>query len=82
MVIPVSAISHGDILNNQVGKPVWRQMIEDAKNINWRENRSDAILMREPIGTVLSIMTFNGPIVLMGMKIVHRYCWLHGYSET
>ena len=26
--------------------------------------------MREPIGTVLSIMTFNGPIVLMGMKIV------------
>ena len=65
-----ATISHGDILNNQVGKPVWRQMIEDAKNINWRENRSDAILMREPIGTVLSIMTFNGPIVLMGMKIV------------
>ena len=27
-------------------------------------------LIREAIGTVLGILTFNGPVVLMGMKII------------
>ena len=63
-------ISHAEIINDQVGVAVWRQMLKSAKNINWEEQREDALLFREPIGTVLSIMTFNGPIVLMGMKII------------
>jgi acyl-CoA reductase-like NAD-dependent aldehyde dehydrogenase len=45
-------------------------MLKSAKKIKWEEQREDALLLREPIGTVLSIMTFNGPIVLMGMKII------------
>ena len=63
-------ISHAEIINDQVGVAVWRQMLKSAKNISWEEQREDALLFREPIGTVLSIMTFNGPIVLMGMKII------------
>ena len=63
-------LSHARIINDQVGVAVWRQMLKSAKNIKWEEQREDALLLREPIGTVLSIMTFNGPIVLMGMKII------------
>ena len=63
-------LSHARIINDQVGVAVWRQMLKSAKKIQWEEQREDALLLREPIGTVLSIMTFNGPIVLMGMKII------------
>ena len=63
-------LSHARIINDQVGVAVWRQMLKSAKKIKWEEQREDALLLREPIGTVLSIMTFNGPIVLMGMKII------------
>ena len=62
--------SHAQIINDMVGVAVWRHMLESAASIKWEEQREDAILFREPIGTVLSIMTFNGPIVLMGMKII------------
>ena len=65
-----ATIAHGEIINDYVGKLVWRQMLVDAKAIPWEEQRADATLYREPIGTVLSIMTFNGPIVLVGMKII------------
>ena len=65
-----ATVSHAEIINDFVGVAVWRQMLKSAADIQWEEQRDDAILFREPIGTVLSIMTFNGPIVLMGMKII------------
>jgi len=65
-----ATISHGEMLNGEVGKAVWRQMLVDSTTINWSERREDALLLREPVGTVLSIMTFNGPIVLMAMKVI------------
>ena len=63
-------LSHAEIINDQVGVAVWRQMLKTAPGLSWEEQRDDALLLREPIGTVLSIMTFNGPIVLIGMKII------------
>ena len=63
-------LSHAEIINDQVGVAVWRQMLQTAPGLSWEEQRDDALLLREPIGTVLSIMTFNGPIVLIGMKII------------
>ena len=65
-----ATIKHAELLNNEVGGAVWRQMILDAKSIQWEEERGDALLLREPIGSVLAIMTFNGPVVLMAMKVV------------
>ena len=65
-----ATISHGEIINDFVGVAVWRQMLKSAADIQWEEQRDDAVMFREPIGTVLSIMTFNGPVVLMGMKII------------
>ena len=63
-------IAHGEIINDMVGTMVWRQMLEFARQIDWEEDRDGAKVLREPIGTALSIMTFNGPIVLMGMKVI------------
>ncbi len=63
-------LGHAEIINDMVGVAVWRQMLKAAHGIAWEEQREDAVLFREPIGTVLSIMTFNGPIVLMGMKVI------------
>lgn len=63
-------IAHGEIINDMVGVMVWRQMLDFARDIEWEEDRDGAKVMREPVGPVLTIMTFNGPIVLMGMKVI------------
>ena len=63
-------LSHAEIINNNVGVTIWRRMLNTAVELDWSEHRDDVLLLREPIGTVLSIMTFNGPIVLMAMKII------------
>ena len=62
--------SHGELINDLVGASIWRKMLSTASDIPWEEQRDDALLLREPIGTVLSIMTFNGPIILMAMKVI------------
>jgi len=63
-------LAHSEIINSVVGQSVWRQMLDFAAGIDWEENRDGATVIREPIGTVLSIMTFNGPVILMGMKVI------------
>lgn len=65
-----ATISHGELINDLVGASIWRKMLSMAPDIPWEEQRDDALLLREPIGTVLSIMTFNGPIILMAMKVI------------
>lgn len=63
-------LAHGEMINNGAGASVWRQALEIAPTLAWQEQRDDIQIWREPIGTVLGILTFNGPIVLMGMKII------------
>ena len=65
-----ATIAHGEMINSGAGVAVWRGALEAAPNLPWQEARDGALILREPIGTVLGILTFNGPIVLMGMKII------------
>ena len=65
-----ATITHGELINDLVGASIWRKMLAMAPDLPWEEQRDDALLLREPIGTVLSIMTFNGPIILMAMKVI------------
>ena len=63
-------LSHAQLINDNVATAIWRKMLNMAPDLPWEEQREDALLLREPVGTVLAIMTFNGPIVLMAMKII------------
>lgn len=65
-----ATIAHGEMINSGAGVSVWRSALDNALKIAYEEDRGDVIIAREPIGTVLGIMTYNGPIVLMGMKII------------
>ena len=62
--------AHGEMINNGAGVAVWRQAVAIAPTLPWQEVRDGTHIWREPVGTVLGILTFNGPIVLMGMKII------------
>lgn len=63
-------IAHGEMINSGAGVAIWRGALAAAADLPWEEDRGDALIRREPIGSVLGILTFNGPIVLMGMKII------------
>jgi len=65
-----ATIPHGEMINDGAGVSIWRGALEHAARIPWTEERGDVQLVREPIGTVLGILTYNGPIVLMGMKVI------------
>jgi acyl-CoA reductase-like NAD-dependent aldehyde dehydrogenase len=66
--------AHGEMINSGAGKMVWRYVLDIAPGLPWEEPREtvmgEVLLRREPIGTVLGILTYNGPVVLMGMKII------------
>lgn len=66
-------IAHGEMINSGAGKMVWRHALDIAPSLPWEERRTtptgEVIIQRQPIGTVLGILTYNGPVVLMGMKI-------------
>ncbi|GAA1164896.1 aldehyde dehydrogenase [Ornithinimicrobium humiphilum] len=65
---------HGDMINSGAGRMVWRYAIQQAENVVWEEKRTsimgETLVVREPMGVVLGILTYNGPVVLMGMKII------------
>lgn len=63
-------LAHGAMINGGAGVSIWRQALEIAPTLPWESDRDGTLVWREPIGTVLGVMTFNGPIVLMGMKII------------
>jgi len=67
-------MAHGEMINSGAGPMSWRGAINKAQQIQFEELRQsdqgEVLLLREPIGTVLAILTYNGPIVLMGMKVI------------
>ncbi|MEZ5596904.1 MAG: aldehyde dehydrogenase family protein [Pseudomonadales bacterium] len=65
-----ATIAHGEMINDGAGVAVWRGALDHARDLAWEEDRGDVRLLRQPIGTVLGILTYNGPIVLMGMKVI------------
>jgi acyl-CoA reductase-like NAD-dependent aldehyde dehydrogenase len=67
-------MAHSRMINSGAGKMVWRNALEAARKIAFEERRvgamGDTIITHEPIGTVLAVLTYNGPVVLMGMKVI------------
>ena len=63
-------IAHGEMINSGAGKMVWREALETALGLPWEEDRTGTLIRREPIGVVLAVLTYNGPVVLMGMKVI------------
>lgn len=67
-------LAHGEMINSGAGKMIWRNAIEKARGLKFEERREgpmgSTIIRREPLGVVLSILTYNGPVVLMGMKVI------------
>lgn len=67
-------MAHGEMINTGAGRMIWRNAIEKARTISFEELREGpmgtALIRREPLGVVLSILTYNGPVVLMGMKVI------------
>ncbi|WP_040482047.1 aldehyde dehydrogenase family protein, partial [Luminiphilus syltensis] len=65
-------VAHGEMINSGAGKMIWRNAIELAKSLPEEEYRSGGgvIIRREPVGTTLGVLTYNGPVVLMGMKVI------------
>jgi aldehyde dehydrogenase (NAD+) len=63
-------IAHGEMINDGAGVMVWRQTLDIALTLDFEEQREDAVILRDPVGVVLAILTYNGPVVLMGMKVI------------
>ena len=67
-------LAHSEMINSGAGRMIWRNAISIAPQLSFEERRSgragDVMILREPIGTVLAILTYNGPVVLMGMKVI------------
>jgi acyl-CoA reductase-like NAD-dependent aldehyde dehydrogenase len=67
-------LTHSAMINTGAATLIWRQALSFARTLPWEENRSEGgsevLLQRCPVGTVLGIITYNGPVPLMGMKII------------
>ncbi|MGK5114611.1 aldehyde dehydrogenase family protein [Geodermatophilus sp. CPCC 205506] len=63
-------LSFGQVLNSGAAVMAWNASLKAAEGMAWEEDRGDAIVRREPTGTVLAILTYNGTVSLVGMKVV------------
>jgi acyl-CoA reductase-like NAD-dependent aldehyde dehydrogenase len=74
MIEAGAPLAHSEMINSGAGKMIWRNAIDVAPKLIFEERRSgragDVLILHEPIGTVLAILTYNGPVVLMGMKVI------------
>ncbi len=66
--------AHSEMINSGAATAVWRHAIDRAPKLVFEEHRTssmgETLILREPIGTVLAILTYNGPVVIMGMKVI------------
>jgi acyl-CoA reductase-like NAD-dependent aldehyde dehydrogenase len=67
-------MTHSAMINTGASVLIWREALRNAALIPWEEQRneggSEVLLQRQPVGTVLGIITYNGPVPLQGMKII------------
>jgi aldehyde dehydrogenase (NAD+) len=67
-------LAHSEMINSGAGTMIWRNAIELAPQLKFEERRNgrsgEVMIIRDPVGVVLAILTYNGPIVLMGMKVI------------
>lgn len=67
-------LAHGQMINSGAGTMAWRRALEAAGSLTFEERRSgpmgEVLIGHVPRGPVLAILTYNGPVVLMGMKVI------------
>lgn len=67
-------VSHGEMINTGAASAIWRAALANAPKVPWREERtsagSEVVITHDPIGVVLAILTYNGPVPEIGMKII------------
>ncbi|HMS75701.1 aldehyde dehydrogenase family protein [Gordonia sp. (in: high G+C Gram-positive bacteria)] len=67
-------VSHGEMINTGAASVIWRAALDNAPKVPWREERisggSEVVIKHDPIGVVLAILTYNGPVPEIGMKII------------
>ncbi|WP_179377935.1 aldehyde dehydrogenase family protein [Rhodococcus sp. ACS1] len=63
-------LKHGVMMHEGASTMAWRAAVELAPELPWEQDRGDAVIRREPTGTVLAILTNNGPVPLMAMKVI------------
>jgi acyl-CoA reductase-like NAD-dependent aldehyde dehydrogenase len=67
-------LAHSEMINSGAGRMIWRNALEIAPSLKLEERRTgrsgEVLLLHEPIGVVLAILTYNGPVVLLGMKVI------------
>ena len=67
-------LAYAQMLNVMAAPFIWRNAIERASKLVLEERRQsplgETIILRESIGTVLAVLTYNGPVSLMGMKVI------------
>jgi acyl-CoA reductase-like NAD-dependent aldehyde dehydrogenase len=67
-------LTHSSMINTGASVLIWREALRNAAVIEWEEERneggSEVLLQHQPVGAVLGIITYNGPVPLQGMKII------------
>jgi len=63
-------LKHGVMMHEGATAMAWNASLSAAATLPWEEDRGDAVIRREPTGTVLAILTNNGPVALTAMKVV------------
>ncbi|MFI2478574.1 aldehyde dehydrogenase family protein [Nocardia xishanensis] len=67
--------AHGEAINNRLAKKLWRRAIDLAPGLVWEEKRAqsasrDVLIQHRPMGTVLGILSYNGPVLMLAVKII------------
>jgi acyl-CoA reductase-like NAD-dependent aldehyde dehydrogenase len=66
--------AHGEMINSGAGSAIWGHALTIAPTLPWEEIRKNAtgevLIQHQPIGTVLAVLTYNGPVPLIGMKVI------------
>jgi acyl-CoA reductase-like NAD-dependent aldehyde dehydrogenase len=63
-------MAHAQMLNAGAAVGAWNASLNAARNLPWETTDGGVVLRREPVGTVLAVLTYNGPVSLIGMKVV------------
>lgn len=63
-------IGYSQVLGHGAAVGAWNASIEAARTTAWETDDGQVTLRREPVGTVMAILTYNGPISLIGMKVI------------
>ncbi|KQW45009.1 aldehyde dehydrogenase [Nocardioides sp. Root1257] len=63
-------LAYSQVLGAGAAPAAWNASLDAARKLPWESRDGGVVLRREPVGTVLAVLTYNGPVSLVGMKVV------------